>query len=157
MGTEKNGTLATADVGTDIHVTTIEDLMDHLADIMVQCCAMQKSAYVHDKTRQKLWKADLQVYVDTCSKTIGILFAIMEGGFKTAREAEDLVRDYNTLAKQYQAMYKRHGTADKAVHKDGVWHCPNCNRRVTPGHSFCHWCGKKMEWWGNRKGGHRHG
>ena len=91
-----------------------------------------------------------------CAEAVSTICALQDGGIHTAEEAKDLVHDYNALTKQYQAMYRRFGDAGHAVHKDGVWHCPNCNRRVTPGHSFCHWCGKKMEWWGSRKGGRRH-
>ena len=50
------------------------------------------------------------------------------------------------FSKQYQAMYKRFGVADPVVRKDGVWHCPSCNRRTTRNHSFCHCCGKKLAW-----------
>lgn len=31
-------------------------------------------------------------------------------------------------------------------YRASVWHCPDCNRRVSPNHSFCHRCGKKLRW-----------
>ncbi len=82
---------------------------------------------------------------EVCQEAVNILYTLLDSGVHTIEEAKDLVHDYNALAKQYQAMYERFGTAGHAVHKDSIWHCPNCNRKVTLGHSFCHWCGKKME------------
>ena len=83
---------------------------------------------------------DLDAEVDACSEAINILYALLDCGAHTVKDVKNIICDYNKLSKQYQAMYKQHGTAGKAIHKDGVWHCPGCNRRVTPGHSFCHWC-----------------
>lgn len=71
-------------------------------------------------------------------------------------EAVNIIHDYNGLAKQYQAMYQRFGVADHVVRKDGVWHCPSCNRRANQYHSYCHACGKKLDW-GGGKGGRRYG
>ncbi len=68
-------------------------------------------------------------------------------------EIRDILRDYDALAEQYQAMYKRFGVADP-VRKDGVWRCPSCNRRANQYHSYCHACGKKLAW-GGGKGGRR--
>lgn len=71
-------------------------------------------------------------------------------------EAANIIHDYNGLAKQYQAMYKRFGVAEHVVRKDGVWHCPSCNRRANQYHSYCHSCGQKLDW-GGGKGGRRYG
>ena len=87
-----------------------------------------------------------QTYEEVCSEAVNVLYTLLDSGAHTAEEVKDLVHDYKALAKQYQAMYKRFGTAGHAVHKDGVWHCPSCNKRVNPGHSFCHTCGKKLDW-----------
>ena len=83
---------------------------------------------------------------NVCAAAISIIYALQDGGACTVEEAKDIICDYNKLAKQYQAMYKQFGIADRTIHKDGVWHCPSCNRRVNPGHSFCHSCGKKLNW-----------
>lgn len=104
---------------------------------------------------------EMKSYCDTeidkmaCTEAVNIIFALKEGGVETVEAAKDLVYDYNGLAKQYQAMHQRFGTAGRAVHKDGLWHCPSCNRRVNPGHSFCRWCGKKMGWHISGRGGRR--
>ena len=100
---------------------------------------------------------DTEIDAKACTEAVGILFALMDGGVRTVDEAKDLIHDYNALSKQYRAMYKRHGTAGHAVHKDGVWHCPDCNRRVHPYHAFCHSCGKKLDGGTPGKGGQRHG
>ena len=71
-------------------------------------------------------------------------------------EIRDILRDYDALAEQYQAMYQRFGVAEPVVRKDGVWHCPSCNHRANQYHSYCHFCGKKLEW-GGGKGGRRYG
>ena len=77
---------------------------------------------------------------------VNILFTISEEGAKTAENALDIIHDYRLQAKQYAALQKKHLTADKPFLKDGVWHCPSCNRRTTPNHSYCHCCGKKLGW-----------
>ena len=72
---------------------------------------------------------DTEVDRAACTEAAGILFTLGEGGVKTSEEAADLVYDYNAMAKQYQAMYQRFGAAGHVVCKDGVWHCPSCNRQ----------------------------
>ena len=37
-----------------------------------------------------------------------------------------------------------HDALPISVKKDGVWHCPDCNHRVNPHHSHCHWCGTRL-------------
>lgn len=88
---------------------------------------------------------------DACREAANILYVLLDGGIHTTEEAKAFVRGSKALARQYQALYQRHGTAGTATLKDGVWHCPNCNRRTRPGHSFCHWCGKKLQWSRGRK------
>lgn len=89
-----------------------------------------------------------------CTEAANIIFALSESGARTAEEAADLVYDYNAMAKQYQTMHKRFEAASRVVRKDGVWHCPSCNRRANQYHSYCHSCGQKLNW-GIGKGGRR--
>ena len=77
---------------------------------------------------------------------VNILFTISEEGARTAEEALDILHDYRLQAKQYKALHSKHEVAGKPFLKDGVWHCPSCNRRTTPNHSYCHCCGKKLGW-----------
>lgn len=83
---------------------------------------------------------------ETCKVAVNILYAISEEGAKTAEDALDILHDYQLQAKQYKALHSKHEVAGKPFLKDGVWHCPSCNRRTTPNHSYCHCCGKKLGW-----------
>ena len=77
---------------------------------------------------------------------VSIIFTISEEGARTPEEALDILHDYRLQAKQYKALHSKHEVAGKPFLKDGVWHCPSCNRRTTPNHSYCHCCGKKLGW-----------
>ena len=86
---------------------------------------------------------------EICQAAVNILFAFTEEGAQTAEDAEDamdILHDYRLQAKQGAALRQKHAVAGKTFLKDGVWHCPDCNRRVSPNHSFCHRCGKKLRW-----------
>lgn len=83
---------------------------------------------------------------DICQTAVNILFAISEEGARTAEDALDILHDYRLQAKQNANLRSKHMVAGKAILKDSVWHCPDCNRRVAPNHSFCHRCGKKLGW-----------
>lgn len=81
-----------------------------------------------------------------CKAAVNVLFAFMDEGAKTTEEALDIIHDYRAQAKQNGNLCKKHLIAGKPFLKDSVWHCPGCNRRVNPGHSYCHRCGKKLGW-----------
>lgn len=83
---------------------------------------------------------------DICQAAVNILFALKDEGAQTAADALDILHDYRLQSKQYAALQKKHLTAGKPFLKDGVWHCPDCNGRCKPNHSFCHRCGKKLGW-----------
>ena len=94
---------------------------------------------------------DLRAIADSegkgvCQAAVDILFALSEEGAKTVEDAMDILHDYRLQAKQYKALHCKHEVAGKPFLKDGVWHCPSCNRRTTPNHSYCHCCGKKLGW-----------
>lgn len=48
-----------------------------------------------------------------------------------------LLQDWGNLHAKYEVP-------SQPVKKDGVWHCPDCNHRVNPHHSHCHWCGTRL-------------
>lgn len=83
---------------------------------------------------------------ELCRTAITILSALWNEGANTPEEALDILHDYQLQAKQYKALHCKHEVAGKPFLKDGVWHCPSCNRRTTPNHSYCHCCGKKLGW-----------
>lgn len=81
-----------------------------------------------------------------CKEAVNMLFAFLEEGAKTTEEVLDIVHDYRLQSKENARLRKKHLVADKPVFRDGVWHCPDCNRRASPNHSYCHCCGKKLRW-----------
>ena len=94
---------------------------------------------------------DLRAIADSkgkgvCQAAVDILFALSEEGAKTVEDAMDILHDYRLQAKQSAALRSKHAVAGKPFLKDGVWHCPDCNGRCKPNHSFCHRCGKKLGW-----------
>lgn len=83
---------------------------------------------------------------ELCKAAVSIIFTISEEGARTSEEAMDILHDYRLQAKENASLHSKHAVAGKPFLKDGVWHCPDCNRRVSPNHSFCHRCGKKLRW-----------
>jgi len=81
-----------------------------------------------------------------CKAAANIIYAISEEGARTTEDALDIIHDYQLQARQDAALRRKHIIAGKPLLKDGVWHCPDCNGRCHPNHSFCHRCGKKLGW-----------
>lgn len=88
-----------------------------------------------------------QQMVMACEAATDILAALQNEGIDDADGVQDLIYDYNKLADQYKALHARFEVASNPLRRDGVWHCPACNHRIAPRHSFCHWCGKKIGGW----------
>jgi hypothetical protein len=62
-------------------------------------------------------------------------------------EAMDIVSDYEQAAAQTAYLIQKYETAEMAVRKAaGIYTCPECGKRAQPGHTHCHWCGKKLSW-----------
>lgn len=96
------------------------------------------------------WLGDVRVHcmsmelpddAEVCANAVNILCALLDGGVHTVEEA-----NYNALSEQYRTLRQKYEAAGQAIHKNDVWHCPDCNSRGNPGHSFCHRCGKKLDW-----------
>lgn len=83
---------------------------------------------------------------ELCKAAASILFAVSDEGAKTLEDALDILYDYRLQGKQYKTLHSKHEVAGKPILKDGVWHCPSCNRRTGFHHSYCHCCGKKLGW-----------
>ena len=97
-------------------------------------------------TLSQIGAASPEETAEICKAAVNILYAISEEGAKTAEDALDIIHDYRLQAKQDAALRQKHAVAGKPFLKDGVWHCPDCNGRCKPNHSFCHRCGKKLAW-----------
>ena len=73
------------------------------------------------------WQAD----VAACETAIRILAALSGAGCTDLETTLDFLQDYNSLAKQYQTLHRKYEAPGKPTHKDGVWHCPACNKWET--------------------------
>lgn len=87
-----------------------------------------------------IWREDIA----TLGEAISILSDLQDYGCSTADEFRNWFHDVKLMQKEYQSMYRRFRVEERPYHRDGVWHCPACDHRVMPKHSFCHWCGKKL-------------
>ncbi len=84
---------------------------------------------------------------DALEAAIDIISTLQHEGISDAEGVKDLIFDYNALGKQYKELHLKHIKAAAPVHKDGVWHCPECNARTSFNHSYCHKCGKRLGGW----------
>lgn len=73
-----------------------------------------------------------------------ILSNLVDEGVNDYDSLKDAIFDDDLMRKDYQQMHMKHRKAVKPIHKDGVAHCPDCNKRVHPNHTYCHWCGKLL-------------
>ena len=84
---------------------------------------------------------------DALEAAISIISSIQDVGIRDAVGVKDLMFDNNDLGKQYKDLHRKHIKPAPPVHKDGIWHCPECNARTSYNHSYCHKCGKKIGGW----------
>lgn len=77
---------------------------------------------------------------------ISILAALESEGCADFGEALDILQDYRSLGKQYQAMHQKYEVPEKMAYRDGTWHCPACGQRIHPRNTYCSYCGKKVGW-----------
>ena len=115
---------------------TINDIINQLGSLRASSAEFAKS-----DPENEIWQAD----VTACETSIRILAALSGEGCTDLETTLDFLQDYNSLAKQYQTIHRKYEAPGKPTHKDGVWHCPACNR-VQINHTHCHRCGKKIGW-----------
>lgn len=127
---------------TDGGMTAMHMSMD---DILSQLSSLKDNSadMASAPDADSIWSSD----VDALEAAIGILSALQDEGITDTEAVKDLLHDYNAQAKQCREMHRKYETPTRAVRRDGVWHCPECNHRVQPKHTFCHWCGKKLGGW----------
>lgn len=119
---------------------TILQRLQGIKDASVKLSEDEHSGAVWQKA---VWQKD----ADALEVVISMMIALQNEGINDAATLKDLLYDYNAQAKQCREMHRKYETPIRAVRRDGVWHCPECNHRVQMKHSFCHWCGKKLEGW----------
>lgn len=100
-------------------------------------------SFASDKNADPIWQNNM-IALETA---ISMISTLQDEGVCDAEALKDLIFDYNLAAKQNKENHRKFEVPAKAIRKDDVWHCPECNHRVAPKHSFCHWCGKKLGGW----------
>ncbi|MBR2131911.1 MAG: hypothetical protein IJ955_05110 [Oscillospiraceae bacterium] len=88
-----------------------------------------------------------QEEVEALETAISILSALQDEGIHDAEQVRDMIHDYRLQATQLKECHRKYQTAAKAVHHSSIYLCPDCNHRVAPKHTHCHWCGKKLGGW----------
>lgn len=90
-----------------------------------------------------IWQEDIVAL----EAAISIISTLQDEGISDAETLKDLVFDYNLATKQNKELHRKFEVNATVLSRDGVFYCPECNHRVAPRHSFCHWCGKKLGGW----------
>lgn len=116
---------------------TINDIINQLGSLRESSASFAKG-----DPENEIWRADIAA----CETAIRILASLAGAGCTDLETTLDFLQDYDSLAKQYQALHRKYEAPEKPTHKDGVWHCPACNSRVQINHSHCRRCGKKLGW-----------
>ena len=102
---------------SDIHKMSLSSLLGQIDSIKDNSASFLPGDGKQDPDK-KIWQDD----VDACN---------------AATEIIKKLQDWGSLHAKYEVP-------SQPVKKDGVWHCPECNHRVDPHHSHCHWCGNKL-------------
>lgn len=126
-----------SDTGMNSQHMSIDNILDQLSDLK------DNSAYEARTSDEPIWKQD----VEALEAAISIISALQDEGISDAEGVKDLIFDHAALGKQYKDLHRKYIKAAAPVHKDGIWHCPECNARTSFNHSYCHRCGKRIGGW----------
>lgn len=116
-------------LGMDKLVSQLSSLKDNSA------------SFITGEPDRQIWKDD----VTALEAAISICSALQDEGVNDAEGLRDLLFDYRAQARQIREMRARYEVESKPLNKNGLLLCPRCSHRVAPQHSFCHWCGKRLE------------
>lgn len=61
------------------------------------------------------------------------------------QEAIDILYDYDYMAKEITQLQQKE-VAAKPERIGRTFTCPVCGRRISFRNSYCHWCGKHLNW-----------
>ena len=89
---------------------------------------------------KKIWQDD----VDACNAATEIIKKLCEENCFSVAEAISYIAQSKKLLQDWGNLHAKYEVPSQPVKKDGVWHCPDCNHRVNPHHSHCHWCGTRL-------------
>lgn len=101
------------------------------------------ASFASEKDADPIWQKDIQAL----EAAISIISTLEDEGVSDAEAVKDLIFDYDLAAKQNKEMHRKYEVPAKAIRRDGVFLCPECNHRVGLKHTYCHWCGKKLGGW----------
>ena len=63
------------------------------------------------------------------------------------REAQDIIYDYVQATEQAKRLMAKYEIAKDVIDRGmGMWQCPTCQKFISFGNEYCHWCGQKLEW-----------
>lgn len=127
---ENGGSIAAMTMNTERILEQLSSLKDNSA------------SFASAKDADPIWREDIAAL----EAAIAIIGTLQDECVTDAQALKDLIFDYNLAVKQNNENHRKFEIAAKPVKRDNVWHCPECNHRVAPRHSFCHWCGKKLGW-----------
>lgn len=129
---ENTGSLGTQTMSIDRILEQLSSLKDNSA------------SFTSDPdSDHQIWRDDIAAI----EAATAMISALQDEGVCDLEALKDLIFDYNLANRQNKEMHRKFVVADKPIRKDGVFHCPECNHRVAPNHSHCHWCGKKLGGW----------
>ena len=89
---------------------------------------------------KKIWQDD----VNACNAATEIIKKLCEENCFSVAEAISYIAQSKKLLQDWGNLHAKYEVPSQPVKKDGVWHCPDCNHRVNPHHSHCHWCGTRL-------------
>ena len=116
-----------------------------MVDILQQLSSLKDNSesFSKEKDANPIWQDD----VTALEAAISILSALQDEGINDAEETRDLVEDYKKQGQQIQRMHRKYEVPVKAIWRDSLWYCPECNHQTSMKHTYCHWCGKKLGGW----------
>lgn len=125
---ETSGSIAAMSMNTEMILKQLSSLKDN------------SESFASEKDADPIWQKD----IEALEAAISMISVLQDEGIKDYDTLKDAIFDQTLLRKEYQQMHLKHRKAAKPIHKDGVAHCPDCNKRVHPNHTYCHWCGKLL-------------
>lgn len=124
---------------SDIHKMSLSSLLCQIDSIKDNSASFLPGEGKQDPDK-KIWQDD----VDACNAATEIIKKLCEENCFSVDEAINYIAQSKKLLQDWGNLHAKYEVPSQPVKKDGVWHCPDCNHRVNPHHSHCHWCGTRL-------------
>ena len=124
----------------EIHKMSLSSLLGQIDSIKDNSASFLPGEGKQPDPDKKIWQDD----VDACNAMTEIVQKFREENCYSVSEALSYIAQAKMLLQDWSKLHTKFEVPDKPIKKDGVWHCPECNHRVDPHHSHCHWCGNKL-------------